>query len=219
MKKIALATLVFVGVVAPVGADVIFDNGGPDLSTSAVISTLGDGLLVVADDFLLQAGASTVTDVHWYGAYGSNLVSDFDDFTIRFLADIGGDPEPTPSVLDLNVGNVGRELVAVNAFGLDVFGYWVDIDALTLNAGDVYYISIVNNHDVVGGTGWGWHYSDADPELSWSRFDDTGPWSQRGGTGVAFSLTGPEPVPEPATMTLMGLGLAGLAYRSRRQKA
>src|SRR4051794_15024194 len=84
----------------------IFDNGVPDLSI-ATLSDFEDGRQV-ADDFHLLPGASTVTGVHWWGAYfNGNTPTQPDDFTIRFFADASGVPAVNP-LAEIAAGDVGR---------------------------------------------------------------------------------------------------------------
>lgn len=78
------------------------------------------------------------------------------------------------------------------------------------NAGpDVDNFRIDTGHRGAGNTlsGWGWLAPIDDYPNGHQDYQD---W--------LFTMTGGEVVPEPASMTLLGLGAAALAYRQRRQK-
>lgn len=63
------------------------------------------------------------------------------------------------------------------------------------------------------GSGWGY----------WHGFVDNISWTMNGETSTYnFNLTPgsmQDPIPEPATLTLLGLGMAGIAYRRLRNRA
>ena len=61
-----------------------FDNGVPDLQTG-VVSDFDAGQ-EAADNFVLQPGMATITDVHWSGVYDrTETAPTTDNFTIRFF--------------------------------------------------------------------------------------------------------------------------------------
>ena len=80
MRFIHLCGAACIASLLPSGAsaDLIFDQS-VNLSHGGRISEPGE--FQNADDFQLLSGASTVTDVHWWGGYfGSNTATEPDDF-------------------------------------------------------------------------------------------------------------------------------------------
>ena len=167
----------------------IFDNGPPDFG-GPVTSDLGPDNFVAADNFRLQEGKTVITSVQWYGGYAGDIVKNVDDFTIRIFEDIDGAPALTPTVLDLHVGHVTRELVAEDTVAPRTFKYLTNMGPIELTADTTYYVSIANNSSVGGEIDWGWNASATDTEKAWGRLNDTGPWTQPGAIGRAFKLGG-----------------------------
>ena len=217
MRKL-LTVFMMVGVIAialPASADVIFDNGAPDLGESWW-SEVGDNYQE-ADDFVLQAGATFLTDVHWWGVYASDQSPQTDSFTIRLFADDGGAPDTTPfyEVSGIDGGRVSTGTYEDGTF--EIYSYWADIAPINLASNTTYWISILNDTANDTNDNWYWTTSDSTSGNGAQRFGDGGAWSDVGDE-FAFYLTGRTVVPEPASMTLLGLGLAGLVAR-RRKKA
>jgi hypothetical protein len=200
---------------------IIYDNGYPSDVRGGLRSDFdpdpADGdVFQGADDFMLNSGMTTISDVHWLGATGGGSDPDsilFDDFTIRIFNDAGGTAEVNPTVLDLNVGAVD-----VVSFGA-VFEYSVDISPITLEADTTYWLSIVNN-TVETPDNWAWGIESFDAGNSLFRDIDGANWTPSV-FNLAFKLTGPATspvIPEPSAALLFGIGfgVVGVAAKRRR---
>jgi len=52
---------------APASADIIYDNGVPDLQNAFFSDDGGAGAAIVAEDFVLEQGGETISDIHMVG--------------------------------------------------------------------------------------------------------------------------------------------------------
>lgn len=187
-------------------AEIIYENGDT-LFTGGLLSTV-DTHFIVADNFTLESGTSTLTDIHWWGYYAEAIVPTTDSFTAYIYSDAAGEPG---TVLFTLTDPVLRTDTGGDTFGkYTEYEYHMDISALELDAGTTYWLAIQNDVDC----NWFWSISDfaggdAHQKLqNWTDYD----------VEEAFYLTGPNsPVvmPEPASVFLMGVGLVGLVFRNR----
>jgi hypothetical protein len=182
----------------------------------------------IADDFTLNTNA-IINDVHWWGFYnglesGGDLPED--NFTINFWTDDSGMPGDLLTGTSLTVTRTGTGFIESNEefpnIDSDIYYYAADLaEGVGVTGGETYYIELFNS---TADRSWCW--SDKRPAIGdlWYRSGNLPGWSPHE-TGVSdtdmyFELTGTSvPIPEPATVLLLGTGLVGLVgFRKKFKK-
>jgi hypothetical protein len=175
---------------------------------------------VLADDFT-AAGSGQIVQVDWWGAAAPSA-----SWEITFHLNQDGNAA-APDAFPAQSG--GYKLFVNSAgvlIGNGIYRYTAAIGDLnwSVTSGTSYWFSAANFVN-----GWTWAISDGVPEVgsqAWTGVvssgstpcGDGGPhcgaWAavDTAGSDFAFQIT----VPEPATVALLGLGLAGLAATRRR---
>lgn len=205
---------------------------GPDIpgwsSVQGTISSLNLNR-EVADDFVVGGPGWVVDQVVMRGTWftGENR-NPTGGFIVSFYAMVSGAPANTASATQTST-SVARSASVGNYAGRDAFDFTIDLAPVGLNAG-TYFMAV----QAVDSVNFFWIVANANQGAD-SHVRDT--WrNQTGGGGantypeawtpladiggdpqdMAFTIRGTV-VPEPATIAVIGLGLAALAARRRRK--
>ena len=137
------------------GNIIIYDNGGPIPVNAQCSDPSPDNTAWYADDFTLQPGLNTITDVHWWGVYLYDNTPPTDIFTLEIYADLTS-PRPLHT---LNVVNFQRTDTGDTAFNSNIYEYSAEIDPIILTHGTQYLLSIFDDTTADSGDNWYWMWS------------------------------------------------------------
>jgi len=169
--------------------------------------------VLTADDFVLGSSA-TIEAVTWQGANSPAGAPGPDAFRILFYTD---PIDPSSLVASFDVGAANRSDSGSTIGAGDVlYNYWANLGGagFIATAGTRYWISIVNDELVAPIDYWTWA---GGPNGSMAgSFNNGQNWfSQEGSTNFTLDSA---PIPEPATLSLVAIGLVGLS-RARKRAA
>jgi hypothetical protein len=221
MLKIAVIGVIVLAVSAAASPTVFVSNPyTPGLSESAHFSTSHSGVLLnQCYTDVDYDGTYKITDFHWWGMELGGSATDLNGFRLQMFANDGSDMPGAEVYSEF----FGSSSFTVND-GPDFFDAKYGVDLATPFAGPAgkYWFSVTA--DFTSTWLWGWTTSQTtrlglDDKQYYSDFSNNWLWGTPQPGDLTFEVTGESVVPEPASLTLFGIGLfSGLAAIRRRKK-
>jgi hypothetical protein len=205
-------------------AAVIYNQMWPAQSVGAFTSTDRMNYPKIADNFVLSDSLpTTVRSLRFIGGYLATMPPPItvpldslplDDFRVSLFNDADGSPGTPILGGEFSVGvaskrfPTGGPLLNGNQFPIE---YVLDLGVgISLSAGSVYWISIVNEPGLLYGWSWGRSSGVLDQHLASTEGDAlTGPWAVFPVGGMSFSLNDAN-VPEPTSVAILVAGFLAL---------
>lgn len=210
LKKLVSAIAMSLGCISAQAALVV-NGGAPDHETGSYADA-GNQYSQTAAQFTL-AGPATINQMTWYGGYTENSAGT-DNFTMRIFS---GGTTPGSQLSTVLFGAASRSAtgISVSSFEYTEYVYTSSIFSNINLAAGTYFISLSN--DDSGSDTWFWEGSSSGESFGVASYDGSG-WKNPEIVGLAFQLLNSQTgsVPEPGSIALLGLGLAGLAVRCRK---
>ena len=212
-------------------ADILYeqapeDGGGAFLTGAVFAGQEYESHFQYADSFEVTGPGWRLDSISWWGGF-----SDFNGngggvapFDIRIYADVDGSPSPDETMAsfpDVQPVVTATDLIGDLSFGMsqngqvqyDVQQFTLDLERpLTLDAGR-YHLSV--NNPGASAT-FSWLMSASGDSDAWFRAGNPSEWASQE-YNLAYNFTGTV-IPEPTTMTLLGIGVAGLCARRLRKR-
>ena len=206
MASIAYAVLALSAMEASAG--ILWDNGassGPQSNTGNIA-----GFQELFEDFTLGSGSS-LTGIQWQQHDHQTATYNFTSVVIFDGLPFSAAPVFSADIVASSTANATGTIGDWDGFDYDISGL-----SIALPAGS-YWIGL--NSDFTGfRSGWDNTLGGADTLAGFRLINAGNPApGTLFGSNLAFSLTTTEEVPEPATLALFGLGLAGLGWSRRKQ--